>query len=209
MCDVSVGVWTWFTMLLLSLLLCLSSCRSRAGFVTSASVTRVTTTEDEERNEDTVSVTEALDTGTSDPGPGLAPRLAPDQPRTFTGLVGQRADMEVAFCEDAGKGTASLEWSVAGVTLHPGTWYTPSVEGGMKVVLCLFDCGRRYGSLSASAIRRDPRRPGCRTASLHYTPDHYLRDQIKVVIRNNHGELTTFLTLDISPPITPPILVRV
>ena len=133
MCDVSVGVWTWtrFTMLLLSLLLCLSSCRSRAGFVTSASVTRVTTTEDAERNEDTVSVTEALDTGTSDPGPGLAPRLAPDQPRTFTGLVGQRADMEVAFCEDAGNGTASLEWSVAGVTLHPGTWYTPSVEGGM------------------------------------------------------------------------------
>ena len=130
MCDVSVGVWTWtrFTMLLLTLLLCLSSCRSRAGFVTSASVTRVTTTEDEERNEDTVSVTEALDTGTS--GPGLAPRLAPDQPRTFTGLVGQRADMEVAFCEDAGNGTASLEWSVAGVTLHPGTWYTPSVEGG-------------------------------------------------------------------------------
>ena len=136
MCDASVGVWTWtrFTMLLLTLLLCLSSCRSRTGFVTSASVTRVTTTEDAERNEveDTVSVTEALDTGTSDPGPGLAPRLAPDQPRTFTGLVGQRADMEVAFCEDAGNGTASLEWSVAGVTLHPGTWYTdtPSVEGG-------------------------------------------------------------------------------
>ena len=98
--------------------------------MTSASVTRVTTTEDAERNEDTVSVTEALDTGTSDPS--LAPRLAPDQPRTFTGLVGQRADMEVAFCEDAGKGTASLEWSVAGVTLHPGTWYTdtPSVDVG-------------------------------------------------------------------------------
>ena len=195
-------------MLLLTLLLCLSSCRSRAGFVTSASVTRVTTTEDAERNEDTAIVTEALDTGTS----GLAPRLAPDQPRTFTGLVGQRADMEVAFCEDAGNGTASLEWSVAGVTLHPGTWYTPSQpqwREGMKVLLCLFDCGRRYGSLSASAIRRDPRRPGCRTASLHYTPDHYLRDQIKVVIRNNHGELKTFLTLDISPPITPPILVRV
>ena len=134
MCDASVGVWTRFTMLLLTLLLCLSSCRSRAGFVTSASVTRVTTTEDAERNEDTVSVTEALDTGTSDPGPGL--RLAPDQPRTFTGLVGQRADMEVAFCEDAGNGTASLEWSVAGVTLHPGTWYTLGLSGGIKVECC-------------------------------------------------------------------------
>ena len=119
-------------MLLLTLLLCLSALRSWGGYVTSASGTRVTNTEDSERKEDTA--TEVLDTGTS--GPGLAPRLAPDQPRTFTGLVGQRADMEVAFCEDAGNGTASLEWSVAGVTLHPGTWYTLGLSGGIKVECC-------------------------------------------------------------------------
>ena len=123
-------------MLLLTLLLCLSALRSWGGYVTSASGTRVTNTEDSERKEDTA--TEVLDTGTS--GPGLAPRLAPDQPRTFTGLVGQRADMEVAFCEDAGNGTASLEWSVAGVTLHPGTWYTLGLSGGIKVECCFFVC---------------------------------------------------------------------